>query len=90
MSAENSIEIPGYIKIDSTISPMARIIYGDIAADTKRYGQCETSNAEFCRIYHIAKRSMSKWIKQLIEKGYIKRCNRNKHDIHRKLKAVSR
>ena len=63
--------IPAKIKYDKNLSPMSRLLYGDIAALANREGYCWATNAYFASLYEVAISTVSNWIRELSEAGYI-------------------
>ena len=63
--------IPASVRYDDTLSPNAKLLYGEITALTSIKGYCWASNAYFARVYEVKPNAVSGWIKQLIEAGHI-------------------
>lgn len=63
--------IPAHVRY-SEITPNAKLLYGEITALCNKTGVCYASNQYFADLYRVSKKSISKWIKELQEKGFVK------------------
>lgn len=63
--------IPANIRYDEDLTPNAKLLYGEITSLCNEKGYCWASNLYFAELYKVSKVSISKWISQLISKGYI-------------------
>lgn len=63
--------IPANVRYDKDLSANAKLLYGEITALTNAEGYCWATNAYFAELYNVTKTSISLWIKQLLDKGYI-------------------
>ena len=64
--------IPANVRYDNDLTPNAKLLYGEITALCNEKGYCWASNNYFAELYKVSKKSISKWINQLMQKGYIK------------------
>lgn len=64
--------IPANVRY-SDITPNAKLLYGEITALANKKGYCYASNSYFAELYNVSDVSISNWIKELIEKKFIKR-----------------
>ncbi len=63
--------IPASVRYDPSLSANAKLLYGEITALCSEKGFCWASNSYFAKLYEKDGRTISRWISQLIEKGYI-------------------
>ena len=63
--------IPANVRYDNDLTPNAKLLYGEITALCNEKGYCWASNDYFAELYKTSTRTISRWIKQLINKGYI-------------------
>jgi hypothetical protein len=55
----------------SEIKPNAKLLYGEITALTNKKGYCFASNNYFAELYNVNKNTISLWIKELKDFGFI-------------------
>jgi biotin operon repressor len=64
--------IPATVRYDKSLNPYARLLYGELTALSKKEGYAWASNKYLADLYQVDRSSISHWIKQLQDKGYIK------------------
>lgn len=63
--------IPATVRYDNSLVSNAKLLYGEITSLCNDKGYCYATNSYFAELYGVNKVSISRWIKQLIDKGYI-------------------
>lgn len=63
--------IPATVRYDTTLSANTKLLYGEITSLCNEKGYCYATNNYFADLYGVNKVSISRWIKQLIDQGYI-------------------
>jgi rubrerythrin len=63
--------IPADVRYNKSLSPNAKLLYGEITALCKKEGYCWASNRYFAELYSVQRSSISNWVKSLIDEGYI-------------------
>ncbi|NIP28978.1 MAG: hypothetical protein GWN55_16605 [Phycisphaerae bacterium] len=63
--------IPANVRYDSTLPASAKLLFGEITALCNEKGFCWASNSYFASLYGKDKGTISRWIAQLIEQGYL-------------------
>lgn len=77
--------IPANVRYDEQLKANAKLLYGEITGLCNEKGFCWASNQYFAELYKVSKTSISLWIKELIDNGYIE--IESEIDIVKQLKA---
>src|SRR5699024_4562159 len=64
--------IPANVRYDESLTPNAKLLYGEITALCNQEGYCWANNAYFSKLYEVKKETISRWISDLVKNGYIK------------------
>ena len=64
--------IPASVRYDPDLTANAKLLYAEITALTNKYGYCWATNNYFAKLYKTSPITISRWIKALKDKGYIK------------------
>ncbi len=63
--------IPANVRYDKDLSPNAKLFYSELTCLASKEGYCFASNNYFAQLYNVVPSSISNWVKQLTDKGYI-------------------
>lgn len=63
--------IPATVRYDDSLTANAKLLYGEITALANQMGYCWASNRYFANLYRVSVESISRYIRQLKESGYI-------------------
>ena len=64
--------IPAEVRYDDTLKDKAKLLYGEISSLSNQYGYCYATNKYFADLYKVDISTISRLLKNLIERGYIK------------------
>ena len=64
--------IPAHVRYEKSLSPSAKLLFGEISALCNKEGYCWASNNYFARLYEVDTSAVSKWIKSLAASGFIR------------------
>ena len=77
--------IPASVRYDQSLCPNAKLLFGEITALCNEKGYCWARNSYFVGLYEKSPRTISRWISQLIEAGYIRAENNQEAGNRRRL-----
>lgn len=63
--------IPANVRYDEILSDRAKLLYGEISALSNKEGYCWATNAHFAELFKVSKKSISRNIQELVDRGYI-------------------
>lgn len=63
--------IPANVRYNSELKANEKLLYGELTALTNEKGYCWATNGYFAELYSVSKQSVSAWISNLKDKGYI-------------------
>jgi hypothetical protein len=64
--------IPANVRYDKNLTANAKLLFGEITALCNKKGFCWANNNYFAELYGVSKTSISKWLSQLEQIGYVK------------------
>ena len=64
--------IPANVRYDSDLKDKAKLLYGEISALSNKTGECNATNNYFARLFKVTTVTISRLIKELKDKGYIR------------------
>lgn len=79
--------IPAEVRYCERLTPNAKLLYGEITALCNQKGHCWAKNKYFSELYKVSETSISKWVSQLEENGFIKTWTN--HNGKREIKIIT-
>ena len=64
--------IPATVRYDHNLKANEKLMYGEITALSSKNGYCWAENRYFAELYDVHKITISKWLKNLEDNGYIR------------------
>ena len=64
--------IPATVRYDHNLKANEKLMYGEITALASKSGYCWAENRYFAELYDVHKITISNWLKNLEDKGYIR------------------
>jgi hypothetical protein len=62
---------PAEVRYSKKLCANAKLLYGEISALTNKEGFCWASNNYFAKLYGVSNTSISLWVKQLRDEGFV-------------------
>lgn len=63
--------IPAMVRYDNTLKANEKLLYGEITSLANATGACWATNAYFAKLYGVSTRTITEWINDLVNKGYL-------------------
>ncbi|SHG74086.1 Helix-turn-helix domain-containing protein [Fodinibius roseus] len=63
--------IPAKVRYDDSLTPNAKLMYGELTSLSNKEGYAFARNEYFADLYDVSKRTISRWISQLKKNDYI-------------------
>lgn len=63
--------IPADVRYNEKLTANSKLLYGEITALSSKKGICWAQNKYFAELYNVDAKTISRWIKQLQEEGFI-------------------
>jgi hypothetical protein len=63
--------IPAEVRYNNKLTANSKLLFGEITALTNKTGVCWATNKYFAELYSVDKKTVSRWIQQLQEEGYL-------------------
>lgn len=64
--------IPASVRYDERVCPNAKLLFGEITALTNSKGYCWATNDYFAKLYSVNRKTISRWVQQLVSAGHLK------------------
>lgn len=64
--------LPAQVRYDANLKPNAKLLFGEITAMSNVNGYCWATNRYFSERFSVDKTTISRWVSQLADKGYIR------------------
>lgn len=63
--------IPAEVRYCEDLAPNEKLLYGEITSLCNKTGQCFATNQYFAKLYKVEIETISRWVKHLINNGFI-------------------
>ena len=64
-------KIPARVRYDESLTPMEKLLYGEVAVLCLSTGTCWAGNKYFADLYGVSQRTVSRCLAHLARKGYL-------------------
>jgi hypothetical protein len=71
MSKNYYAVIPAEVRYSNKLTANAKLLYGEITALADHEGKCTANNKYFAQLYNVSTVSISKWVSQLAQEGFL-------------------
>lgn len=66
--------LPACVRYDKRLKPMERLLFAELTALAQKGGYAWATNGYFAELYEVSKETVSRWLHNLQDCGYIKIC----------------
>ena len=65
--------LPANVRYDDKLKPSEKLLFAEITALSNKHGFCWSTNNYFAELYDVTKVTVSTWISNLVNNGYLQR-----------------
>jgi hypothetical protein len=74
--------LPATVRYDKRLPPAARLLYAELTALASKEGYAWPSNSYLAQVFDVERRTVIRWIQQLVELGYLTRDASNRRRLY--------
>ena len=63
--------IPAEVRYNNELTANAKLLFGELTALSNKTGICWATNKYFAELYQVDKKTVSRWIQQLQDNGFV-------------------
>jgi hypothetical protein len=63
--------IPSNVRYDGRLSTSSKLLYAELTSMIDEKGYCNPTNYQLAELYNVSSSTISKWIENLVDCGYI-------------------